>query len=232
MTTKKLFWDQPYDREFDAKIIAVNGQRVALDQTLYYPRGGGVASDTGLLSNHRVVEVTKQDDQIWHSLDQDTGLKQGETVHGVIDWERRHRLMRMHTAGHLLSNIFYRENCLITGNQIEPDRARFDFNLEQFDRGKIEGLVNEANTVILKDAPVKMYFVNRDEASRIPGLVKLAEAAPPSEETLRIVEIEGIDRQADGGLHVARLKEIGKVELLKLENKGKNNRRLYYDVKN
>jgi len=149
-----------------------------------------------------------------------------------VDWERRHRLMRMHTAGHLLSSIFYRENCLITGNQIDPDRSRFDFNLEQFDRARIEAFVNEANQIISKDAPVKMYFVDRDEALKMPGLVKLAEAVPPSEDQLRIVEIEGIDRQADGGLHVARLKEIGRIELLKLENKGKNNRRLYYDVKN
>ena len=179
-----------------------------------------------------VVEVTKQDDQIWHSLGSILGLKPGDGVRGSVDWERRHRLMRMHTAGHLLSSIFYRENCLITGNQIDPDRSRFDFNLEQFDRGRIEGFVNEANRIIAKDAPVKMYFVDRDEALKMPGLIKLAQAAPPSEDQLRIVEIEGIDRQADGGLHVANLKEIGRIELLKLENKGKNNRRLYYDVKN
>jgi len=230
--TKKLFWDRPYDREFQGKVVSVDGQRVVLDQTLFYPRGGGVASDTGLLDNAKVVEVTKQDDQIWHSLGSIVGFKPGDGVRGSLDWERRHRLMRMHTAGHLLSSIFYRENCLITGNQIDPDRSRFDFNLEQFDRGRIEGFVNEANRIIAKDAPVKMYFVDRDEALKMPGLVKLAQAAPPSEDQLRIVEIEGIDRQADGGLHVANLKEIGRIELLKLENKGKNNRRLYYDVKN
>jgi misacylated tRNA(Ala) deacylase len=229
--TKKLFWDRPYDREFEAKIVSVDGQRVILDQTLFYPRGGGVASDTGALGSAKVVEVTKQDDQIWHSIGSMAEFKPGESVHGSVDWERRHRLMRMHTAGHLLSSIFYRENCLITGNQIDPDRSRFDFNLEQFDRARIEAFVNEANQIISKDAPVKMYFVDRDEALKMPGLVKLAEAVPPSVDQLRIVEIEGIDRQADGGLHVAKLKEIGKIELLKLENKGKNNRRLYYDVK-
>ena len=230
--TKNLFWDRRYDREFEAKVVSVDGQHVILDQTLFYPRGGGVASDTGLLDNAKVVEVTKQDDQIWHSLGSILRLKPGDGVRGSVDWVRRHRLMRMHTAGHLLSSIFYRENCLITGNQIDPDRSRFDFNLEQFDRGRIEGFVNEANRIIAKDAPVKMYFVDRDEALKMPGLVKLAQAAPPSEDQLRIVEIEGIDRQADGGLHVANLKEIGRIELLKLENKGKNNRRLYYDVKN
>jgi misacylated tRNA(Ala) deacylase len=107
-----------------------------------------------------------------------------------------------------------------------------DFSLEVFDRSQIEGFVNEANKLIAKDAVVKSYFLPRSEALKIPDMVKLAEAAPPVEAQLRIVEIDGIDRQADGGLHVAQLKEIGRIELLKLENKGKTNRRLYYDVVN
>jgi misacylated tRNA(Ala) deacylase len=105
-----------------------------------------------------------------------------------------------------------------------------DFNLESFDRTQIEGYVAEANELIRRDAPVKMYFLKREEALRLPDMVKLAEAAPPAEAQLRIVEIEGVDRQADGGLHVAHLKEIGQIKLLKLENKGKTNRRLYYDI--
>jgi len=107
-----------------------------------------------------------------------------------------------------------------------------DFSLEVFNRSQIEGFVKEANKLITNDAPVKSYFLDRSEALKIPDMVKLAEAAPPVEAQLRIVEIAGIDRQADGGLHVAHLNEIGKIELLKLENKGKTNRRLYYDVAN
>ncbi|MEK6919523.1 MAG: alanyl-tRNA editing protein, partial [Thermoproteota archaeon] len=110
------------------------------------------------------------------------------------------------------------------------DRSRMDFNLESFDRSQIESLVDESNDLVGRDAPVKTYFLPREEALKMPELVKLAYAAPPAENQLRIVEIEGVDRQADGGLHVARLKEIGKISLLKLENKGKSNRRLYYDV--
>lgn len=140
-------------------------------------------------------------------------------------------MMRMHTAGHLLSALFYsRANCRITGNQIDVDRSRMDFNLEEFDRSKIETFVDEGNSLIKNDAPVKTYFLDREEALKLPEMVKLAEAAPPADAKLRIVEIAGIDRQADGGLHVANLKEIGKIQLLKLENKGKTNRRLYYDV--
>lgn len=229
--TKKLYWEQPYSTDFTAKAVSVDGNKVELDQTLFYPRGGGVSSDTGVLGGAKVVETTKEGDRIYHSLDVPPGFQLGQAVSGKIDWDRRHRLMRMHTAGHLLSALFYsRANCRITGNQIDVDRSRMDFNLEEFDRSKIETFVDEGNSLIKNDALVKTYFLDREEALKLPEMVKLAEAAPPADQKLRIVEIAGIDRQADGGLHVANLKEIGKIQLLKLENKGKTNRRLYYDV--
>jgi len=166
-----------------------------------------------------------------HTLASAPNFRVGDTIQGKIDWERRYLLMRMHTAGHLLSSIFYsKANCRITGNQIEIEKSRMDFNLDSFDRSTIEGYVNEANKLIQADAPVKTYFLPREEALRQPEMVKLAEATPPSEAQLRIVEIEGIDKQADGGQHVAQLKEIGKIQLVKLENKGKSNRRLYYTL--
>jgi misacylated tRNA(Ala) deacylase len=231
--TKKLYWEQPYSQEFTAKIEGSDGNRVELDQTLFYPRGGGVSFDTGVLGGTKVVETSKDGDKILHTLESPPGFTIGQTVTGRIDWGRRHRLMRMHTAGHLLSALFYSgAKCLITGNQIDVDKSRMDFSLEVFDRTQIEGIVKEANKLISNDAPVKSYFLDRSEALKIPDMVKLAQAAPPVEAQLRIVEIAGIDRQADGGLHVAQLKEIGRIELLKLENKGKTNRRLYYDVAN
>ena len=231
--TRKLYWEEPYSKEFTAKVTSVEGPAVILDQTLFYPRGGGVACDTGTLNGSRVQETTKAEDQILHSLETARSLKIGDEVKGQVDWDRRHRLMRMHTAGHLLSSVLYsKANCRITGNQIDVDRSRMDFNLESFDRTQIEGYVAEANEIIRKDAPVKTYFLRREEALKLPDMVKLAEAAPPAEDELRIVEIEGVDRQADGGLHVSHLKEIGQIQLLKLENKGKTNRRLYYDLHN
>jgi misacylated tRNA(Ala) deacylase len=217
---------------FTAKVVSVEGQAVVLDQTLFYPRGGGVACDTGKLDKSRVQETTKSEDKILHMIDSPGSLKPGDKVVGEIDWQRRHQLMKMHTAGHLLSSLFYsRANCRITGNQIDVDRSRMDFDLESFDRTKIEGYVAEANELIKKDAPVKTYFLKREEALKLPDMVKLAEAAPPADAQLRIVEIERVDRQADGGLHVSHLNEIGQIQLLKLENKGKTNRRLYYDLK-
>lgn len=231
--TRKLYWDQPYSQEFTARVVSIDGNKVELDQTLFYPRGGGVAFDTGNLQGLKVVETTKDGDRILHTVESTPGFQIGQTLSGKVDWERRHRLMRMHTAGHLLSALFYSHaDCRITGNQIDVDRSRMDFDLEVFDRSKIETYVGEGNKLISNDAPVKTYFLDREEALKLPEMVKLAEAAPPADQKLRIVEIAGIDRQADGGLHVAQLKEIGRIQLLKLENKGKTNRRLYYDVVN
>ena len=230
--TRRLYWEQPYSSDFTGNVVSLGGSKIELDQTLFYPRGGGVSCDTGVLGNSKVLETSKDGDRIIHTLEYPPpSFAIGETVTGKIDWERRHRLMRMHTAGHLLSALFYSgAKCLITGNQIDVDRSRMDFNLEEFDRSQIEGFVNEANALIAKNAAVKTYFLKREEALKVPELVKLAEAAPPAEAQLRIVEIEGIDRQADGGLHVANLSEIGQIRLLKLENKGKTNRRLYYEL--
>ena len=229
--TRKLYWDEPYSRKFTATVEELDGNNVVLDRTLFYPRGGGVSCDIGTLGGTSVVETIRSEDKILHSLTFVPSFGKGQSVHGELDWERRHRLMRMHTAGHLLSAILYTKvNARITGNQIDVDRSRMDFNLEAFDRAQIEGFVQEANSLIQKDAAVKTYFMEREEALKRPELVKLAEAFPPAEKQLRIVEIEGIDKQADGGLHVEKLSEIGTIQLLKLENKGKTNRRLYYDL--
>jgi len=229
--TRKLYWEQPYSKEFSATAVSIDGNRVELDQTLFYPRGGGVACDLGTLNGIQVTETSKDGDRIIHILSSPPNFSVGSTVEGRLDWGRRYRLMRMHTSGHLLCSVFFsKANARITGNQIEVDKSRMDFNLDQFDRSIIEGYVAEANRLVNLNAPVKTYFMQREEALRLPELVKLAEAAPPNEAQLRIVEIEGIDKQADGGCHVASLKELGEIRLVKLENKGKTNRRLYYEL--
>jgi Ser-tRNA(Ala) deacylase AlaX len=137
----------------------------------------------------------------------------------------------MHTACHIISAILFRDRkSLITGNKIDVERSRVDFNLEKMDRELIEGVIEKANRVIKRNLPVKVYYLPREEAMKIPGIVKLASKLPPSIRELRIVEIEGIDIQADGGPHVRNTSEIGDVILLKTENKGKNNRRLYFTL--
>ena len=229
--TRRLFWEDMYIREFEAKVEAVDGARVALDQTAFNPRGGGLVSDTGTLGGSKVLEVVKEEEEIFHVMADPPNFAPGAAVHGVIDWERRFRIMRMHTSAHILSAVVNRETgALITGNQISPDGSRVDFNLENFDKEKMSYYIDLVNEAVGRGLEVKTYFMKREEALANPGFVKLANAMPPSLEMLRIVQIGDVDTQADGGVHVKNTREIGKVAGVKTENKGKNNRRLYFTV--
>ena len=232
LLTKKLFWDDMYMKEFTAKVISAEGNQVVLDQTAFNPHGGGLVGDTGWIGEAKVVDTVKGPaDAIAHVFEAPTSLTVGAEVKGKLDWDRRHRIMRMHTSAHLLSAIFNKKTgALITGNQIEPDKSRIDFSLEDFDRERMLTYCSEANEAISKNPPVKTYFMKREEAMKIPGITKLATAAPPDVQELRIVEIEGYDTQADGGVHVKNLGEIMKIDPLKFENKGKSNRRLYFTI--
>lgn len=229
--TEKLFWTDSYIKEFDAEVLVIDGPNVILDRTAFNPQGGGLVSDTGVISGLRVDQVTKNGEEILHRLGQAPSFRPGGAVHCSLDWERRHRIMRMHTSAHLLSSIVNRETgALITGNQIGPDESRVDFSLEQFDRDKIGYYVDQVNQVVARGLEVTSVFMKKEEAMKIPGMVKLANAAPPSVDVLRIVQIGDVDTQADGGVHVKNTNEIGKVVVLRAENKGKANRRLYFTV--
>jgi misacylated tRNA(Ala) deacylase len=230
--TRKLFWEDMYLRVFEAKVETSEGNQVVLDQTAFNPRGGGLVSDTGTINGARVVEVVKEGDEITHHLEAGANLKARDTVTGVLDWDRRHRIMRMHTTAHILSSVVNRETgALITGNQINPDESRVDFNLDSFDKDKMSVYIDKVNEAVRRGLDVRAYFMKREEAMAVPGLVKLANAAPPSLDVLRIVEIGDVDTQADGGVHVRNTSEIGTVVGLRTENKGKNNRRMYFTVR-
>jgi misacylated tRNA(Ala) deacylase len=230
-----LYMDNSYLKEFEATVESIKDDKyVILDKTAFYPLGGGVSHDIGVIlrgnEEFPVVYVGKFDNKISHEVSK-PGLKPGDKVIGIINWERRYKLMKLHTTAHLLASIFHNKaNALITGNKIEPEKSRIDFSLEGFDKSIIDDYCNKANELILKNAPVKITYMKRDEALKIPDLVKLANKMPPDVDILRIVEIEGIDKQADGGCHVNELREIGKVVILKVDNKGKCNRRVYFDV--
>jgi Ser-tRNA(Ala) deacylase AlaX len=232
LLTKKLFWEDMYLKSFTAKVTSAEANQVVLDRTAFNPRGGGLVGDIGWIEEIKVSDTLKGPaDEIIHLLESPANLTVGSEVSGRLDWDRRHRIMRMHTSAHLLSSIFHkRTGALITGNQIEPDKSRLDFSLEDFDREKMLTCCSEANEAITKTAPVKTYFMKREEALKIPGITKLATAAPPDVQELRIVEIEGYDTQADGGVHVKNLSEIVKINPIKFENKGKSNRRLYFTI--
>ncbi len=229
--------DDSYIKEFNAVVVEVLDDGIVLDKTAFNPRGGGLVSDTGFLFlkdiKYNVVEVykDKESGRIIHKLDKIEGLSPGTEIKGVIDWNRRYRIMRMHTGLHVLISLFNNKaGVLVTGNQVAPDKSRVDLNLEKPDKDFILKVFDEANKIISENRPVKIYYLDREEALRIPGIVKLAKAFPPSIKRLRIVEIEGIDIQADGGPHVRNTGEIGRLVFQKLENKGKNNRRIYFTI--
>jgi len=229
--TLKLYWEDAYKSSFEGKALSVDGNKVVLDQTAFNPRGGGLLSDTGKLGGSRVLEVLKEGEEIFHVLDQPPSFKVGDSVRGILDWERRYRIMKMHTTAHILSSIVNRETgALITGNQISPEESRLDLSLESFDRAQFDHYIDAANEVVRRGVEVTTFFMKREEALKMPGLVKLAKAMPPTLDTLRIVKIGDVDTQADGGVHVKNTKEIRRVIGNTLENKGKSNRRVYFTV--
>ena len=233
--TKALYLADSYLKEADSQVVAVNEDKfVVLDQTIFYPKGGGQPNDTGKIIKgsevYNVVYVCKFSSEISHEVDR-PGLQVGDKVHLVLDWERRYKLMRSHTAAHVVASLLNQgTGALITGNQLEQDHIRFDFNLETFDKAVLETYLQKANKLFGTDIPVKWYELPREEAMKIPGVVKMTGAFPPDIPILRIVEIEGVDKQADGGTHVKNLREVGKAEFVKTENKGKNNRRIYFKI--
>lgn len=209
------------------------GDEVILDKTAFYPDSGGQPHDAGTLERGAelfpVVYVRLSEGKIAHQVGR-PGLVAGDLVRGEIDWERRHLFMRSHTACHLLSAvILQRTGAMITGNQIAVDRSRVDFSLQEFDREAIADYVEEVNDIIREDRAVSIRLIPREEAMEIPSLVRLAKEVP-DREVVRGVEVEGIDLQACGGTHVQRTGEIGRIKMLKAENKGKANRRVYFEV--
>ncbi|MEM0437916.1 MAG: alanyl-tRNA editing protein [Candidatus Micrarchaeia archaeon] len=233
-----IYLRDAYMRECETSVDAVPAPtRIVLSDVLFYPQGGGQPSDTGTIIRKRdsaefkVVRAQKENGIVVIEVDRE-GLAQGDEVRCVLDWEKRYTLMRMHTAAHILASVFYKKaGAQITGNQLDTDKSRFDFSIQQFDRALMEECVREANALIAGGLEVRIYELPRDEAMKIEGVVKLAGALPPSISMLRIVDIGGIDVQADGGTHVHNTREIGTIEVLKLENKGATNKRLYFTLK-
>jgi len=234
--SKALYLNDMLLKEFEAEVVSVkDGKYIVLDQTLFYPKSGGIANDEGTLvrgsDTFNVVYVGKFGSQISHEVDKE-GIKIGDKVTGTLDWNRRYNLMRFHTAAHVLSGAFFKNlGAKITGNEISSlDQGRIDFNLENFDRKLIEEQVEKSNEIIQADYPVEVYYLQRSEVEKDPDLIKLAMGLPKNIDVIRIVDIKNFDRQPDGGCHVSSLTEIGKISIKKLVNKGKNNRRLYFTI--
>jgi misacylated tRNA(Ala) deacylase len=228
--TVKLFWQDSYQKEFDAKVVSVNGNQVALDQTCFYPMSGGQIGDTGEINGTKVLDTVKGDNEnIIHILEREPNFKIGNVVHGKIDWERRYVIMKLHSSAHVISAVLVKNfgNVLFTGSQIYPDRARMDFNIEKLDEETVKILEEKSNEVVKMNIPIVSRTITVEEAKSNPNLMRLADTSHYEKyKTLRVVEIKDFDTQLDGGTHVANTSEIGRIKIVKRENKGKNNRRI------
>lgn len=234
-----LFQRDSYLREFEAVITRIKGNSVFLDRTAFHPRpSGGLDADRGVLvlgeaRQVRVVDVLVEENDVAHVVDDSSILSVGMKVRGIIDWERRYKMMRLHTASHILATVLYEKyGAKVTGGHIGPDMARDDFEIDTENwREAIIQALEETNRIAARCIEVKVYWLPRTEALKIPGIVKLADRLPPDIDMLRIVEIPGVDIQADGGPHVKNTCEIGGVELVNLESRGKRRKRVYYRLK-
>jgi misacylated tRNA(Ala) deacylase len=229
--TELLYQTDAYLKEFDGTVTAVDGNRVTLDRTALYARGGGQPSDFGMLRGDgeewRVSDSKKQGAAVWHQLDR-PGPAVGMRVHGVVDWERRHRLMRTHTALHILCGVIFRDlGVSVTGGDMEPLAARMDFELERMSADFAEMIEARINAEVAAAREVRVKILPRDEAFRIPDLIRTKiNLLPPDIQQVRVVEIVGLDLQADGGTHVANTREVGRIRIVGHESKGKINKRL------
>lgn len=230
-----LYMEDSYLKKFNARVVSVtDGKYVVLDRTAFYPDSGGQLHDTGVMirgaDEFPVIFVGKFSGEISHEVSC-AGLKTGDVVECAIDWERRYKMMRAHTAAHIISGVIHEKTgAQITGNQLGCDKSRIDFNVDGFDKGLMASYEIMVNEVVSQSLPVTIKTLARDEAFKIPSISKLKMQLPESIKELRIVDIEGFDMQACGGTHVRNTSEIGKVRLVKTENKGKNSKRLYFEV--
>ncbi len=229
--TELLYLKDHYLREFDAKVVSVAGGLVTLDKTLFYPTGGGQPNDTGSIrwnaGESKVIDVSKRTGTVLHKVD-GQAPPQGAMVHGVIDWDRRYVFMRYHSALHVLCGLVYHMyGGLVTGGQIYPDRARMDFDLQDLSTNQVSEIEKACNKEIQASRPIVVRFLPREEAMKQPDLIRTKiNLLPPEIAEVRVVEIEGLDVQADGGTHVANTKEIQGIKVVKTANKGHINRRM------
>jgi misacylated tRNA(Ala) deacylase len=230
-STEQLFLTDAYLRSFTAQVISVEDGRVALDRTAFYPTGGGQPHDVGTLGDARVVEVRKEGPVVWHSVE--AALPSvGDEVRGEVDWERRHALMRTHTALHVLCGVIWNEwGKAVTGGNMEPLSARMDFEFDPLPEGfgpTVEALVNKE---LAAARPIEVTFLPRDEALADEDLIRTkVNLIPESVREIRVVDIVGLDKQADGGTHVRTTDEVGRIRVLKTESKGKGNKRIRLEV--
>jgi misacylated tRNA(Ala) deacylase len=235
--TELLYLDDSYLTAFDAIVQSTTDDGIVLDRTAFYATGGGQPHDVGTLiangTGYTVTSVVKRDGAVLHTLDLTNGLPEpGATVHGEIDWERRYRLMRTHSALHVLCGVVFREfGALVTGGNMGLDKARMDFELEDLSAERVSHIERVANAVIQSGRTISWRTLPREEAFQIPDLIRTKiNLLPASISQVRIVEVEGLDIQADGGTHVRNTREIGGIRVISTRSKGRINKRLEIEL--
>ncbi|MCR4369052.1 MAG: alanyl-tRNA editing protein [archaeon] len=233
----KLYLDDSYLKECEAIVTkVVDAKFVELDQTIFYSQGGGQPSDSGKIVKEngeeaRVVFAKAFGENISHQIEPEGILNEGEKVRCVLDWEKRHKHMRMHTCAHILAGVINKEiGALITGNQLGEEESRMDFNVPEFDKELLKTFEQKGNEIISRGLEITVSYEAREKALARPELFRLKDVLPKDIPMLRIVSIGDFDIQADGGTHVANTREIGKMKITNFKNKGAQNRRIYWTL--
>lgn len=238
--TTPLYQTDSYKKTLHTKITALDPElhAVQLEETIFYPGGGGQPNDTGWLTDKdqkfEVIKVKKTAGDTWHFLSSEVPLPAVETpVLAEINWERRYQLMRTHSAMHVLCGVVFRDyGALVTGGNMEPLEGRMDFEFETLTKDLVHVIEDAVNTEISQGRPVSVQILPREEAFLIPDLIRTKiNLLPPQIQEIRTVKIEGLDLQADGGTHVKNIQEIGKVTISNYKSKGKINKRIYLSLK-
>jgi misacylated tRNA(Ala) deacylase len=235
--TELLYLRDAELRAFDATVVDAGEDGVVLDQTAFYVTGGGQPHDTGTLTwdggSAQVVDVRKDRDTgaVVHVLDGDVPGA-GTAVHGEVDWERRHQLMRTHTALHVLCGVIWNEyKTPVTGGNMEPLSARMDFEFDPLPEGFGETIERRVNEELATGRPIEVLFLPRETAVEDEDLIRTkVNMIPESVKEIRVVDIVGLDKQADGGTHVSSTDQVGRIRVVKTESKGKGNKRIRIEV--
>ncbi len=233
--TYRLDWEDVSIREWDCTVVwsdpADPEAGIVLDRSAFYPGGGGQPPDHGVLLwqgvQTRIVGTRKGDDLHLLPAPGDPAPATGTAVRGAIDDERRSTLMRTHSGLHVLCGAVFRDfGALVTGGNMAPGEARMDFNLPEIPQGFKQSLEDAVNAEIEADRRIEVRWLPREEALAVPDLIRTQDRLPPETPEMRLVDIVGLDVQADGGTHVASTKQIGRIQVTKVDNKGRQNRRV------
>lgn len=233
--TEQLYHSDAYMKQFEATVTGVSERGVQLDRTAFYPGGGGQPHDVGSLkSGDRVWAVKRAravKGQIWHEIEE-AFPEVGQVVQGEIDWERRYKLMRTHTAMHILCGVIWRDyGASVTGGDMKPLRGRMDFEFETMRKELVEEIEEKINLEVAAARPVSIDILPREQAFQIPDLIRTKiNLLPEHIQQVRVVELEGLDLQADGGTHVANTKEVGTIHIVDYKSKGAINKRLVVEL--